>query len=58
MAKDQRSNNMQMPIWRLRVVHLVAKAVGIQFKFETLPFGAQCHFRASAEGVDYLRRLS
>ncbi len=41
--------------WRLRVVHLIAKAVGVQFKFETLPFGARCHFRASAEGVDYLR---
>lgn len=45
----------QMLNWRLRVVHLMAKAVGVQFKFETLPFGARCHFRASAEGVDYLR---
>ncbi len=48
----------QMSNWRLRVVHLIAKAVGVQFKFETLPFGARCHFRASAEGVDYLRCIS
>jgi|HubBroStandDraft_2_1064218.scaffolds.fasta_scaffold2038598_1 hypothetical protein len=40
----------------LRVVHLAAKAVGVQFKFDSIPFGAHCHFRESWDGVEYLRR--
>ncbi|WP_176322433.1 hypothetical protein [Burkholderia vietnamiensis] len=41
--------------WRVFIVHAVAKAVGVQFKFETLPFGARCHFQASTRGVAAVR---
>lgn len=41
--------------WRVFIVHAVAKAVGVQFKVESIPFGARCHFRASAGGLDALR---
>ena len=44
--------------WRVFIVHTVAKAFGVQFKYESLPFGARCHFRMSTRGVAALRAVN